>query len=102
MLWLTEKLPNRPNKQFYSAYTFLTFFLQDDPTRKPRYEDDLIAWTWDMVFWNQTAQDFLLRCPMTKVRILYPRFYAHVMKLNCVKPIYVIPYIVYYFYDRQQ
>ncbi|CAL1541759.1 unnamed protein product [Lymnaea stagnalis] len=45
---------------------FQPIVFQDDPTRKQRYEDSIIAWTWRKFLDNGSNPEILLRLPMTK------------------------------------
>uniref|UniRef100_A0A2C9LAQ2 Uncharacterized protein n=1 Tax=Biomphalaria glabrata TaxID=6526 RepID=A0A2C9LAQ2_BIOGL len=45
---------------------FQPIVFQDDPSRKQRYEDAVIAWTWKKFLDNGTNPEILLRLPMTK------------------------------------
>uniref|UniRef100_A0A2C9KY60 Uncharacterized protein n=1 Tax=Biomphalaria glabrata TaxID=6526 RepID=A0A2C9KY60_BIOGL len=49
-----NQIPNQP-----------TVFL-DDPERKERYEDSIIAWTWRKFLDGEMSPEILLRLPMTK------------------------------------
>ncbi|KAI8796905.1 autocrine proliferation repressor protein A [Biomphalaria glabrata] len=49
-----NQIPNQP-----------TVFL-DDPERKERYEDGIIAWTWRKFLDGEMSPEILLRLPMTK------------------------------------
>ncbi|KAH9499597.1 hypothetical protein Btru_074237 [Bulinus truncatus] len=45
---------------------FQPIVFQEDPNRKSRYEDGIIAWTWKKFIENGTNPEILLRLPMTK------------------------------------
>ena len=42
-------------------------FFKDDPEKKRRSEDAIIAWTWKKFIQNTSDPEILLRMPMTKV-----------------------------------
>ncbi len=55
----------------YNVRKFVHFFYikKDDPSHKSRFEDDIIAWTWDkFIKTNGSDPTILLQSPMTKVR----------------------------------
>eukprot|EP00456_Euglypha_rotunda_P015414 TRINITY_DN14947_c0_g1_i5.p1 TRINITY_DN14947_c0_g1~~TRINITY_DN14947_c0_g1_i5.p1 ORF type:complete len:482 (-),score=52.80 TRINITY_DN14947_c0_g1_i5:12-1457(-) len=51
------QVPNQP----------ITFY--DDPTQEARYEDAVIAWTWNYYAFHTDAEDWPLRLPMTKAAV---------------------------------